>query len=139
MPLFGHKHEDESGDAGSPPAPDSDALLAHFTELPLAGRAAELLAGFSSALQPGDRSSMDQLLEPWLPGMYTADDRPDSWYTLKYVLAEAFQALELARMVFRIDESPHGATINYYAISPDGAAALGRGDVAAVVARRLPD
>ncbi len=69
MPLFGHsKPESEATDeTSSPPvasgSPDSDALLQHFRELPLAQRAAE-------------------------------------------VLAEAFQALELARMVFRIDEAP---------------------------------
>jgi hypothetical protein len=140
MPLFGHRDDDDQpADGGRSGMPDTDALLAHFTQLPLAQRAAGLLASLASQLPQGERSSMDELLSPWLPGQYTADDRPDSWYTLRYVLAEAFQALELARMVFRIDESPHGPTINYYAISSDGAAALNRGDVAAVVARRLPD
>jgi hypothetical protein len=82
---------------------------------------------------------MDKLLIPWLADQYAAADRPDSWYTLKYVLAEAFQALELSRMVFRIDETPRGETTCYYAISSDGRAALGRGDVAEAIKRRLPD
>jgi hypothetical protein len=83
---------------------------------------------------------MDRLFDPWLPyeHQYTAEDHPDSWYALKYVLAEAFQALELARMVFRIDESPRGDFRSYFAITSDGAKALERGDVAEVVERRLP-
>jgi hypothetical protein len=145
MPLFGHsKGEDQAADvsassAASSKSPDFDALLRHFNDLPLAQRAAELLTGISSQLQQGERSAMDRLLSPWLPDQYSDADRPDSWYTLKYVLAEAFQALELARMVFRIDESPRGPTTCYYAISSDGRTALERGDVAEVLARRLPD
>jgi NAD(P)-dependent dehydrogenase (short-subunit alcohol dehydrogenase family) len=108
-------------------------------ELPLPQRAAEVLTGISSQLARGERSAMDRLLSLWLSDQYTDADRPDSWYTLKYVLAEAFQALELSRMVFRIDETPQGGTVCYYAISSDGAAALERGDVAEVVKRRLPD
>ncbi len=140
VPLFGHSKHD--GDGEDPPASapsDFDALLQHFSELPLAQRAAELLTGISPQLANGERSAMDRLLTPWLSDQYSAADRPDSWYALKYVLAEAFQALELARMVFRIDESPQGETSCYYAISSDGKAALERGDVAAVVGRRLPD
>jgi hypothetical protein len=138
MPLFGHsKHEGDDPDRDG--APDYDALLAHFNESPLAQRAAEVLTGISSQLPHGERSAMDRLLSPWLPDPYSAADRPDSWYTLKYVLAEAFQALELSRMVFRIDETPQGDTTCYYAISADGQAALERGDVAEVVKRRLPD
>ncbi len=82
---------------------------------------------------------MDRLFTPWLGDQYTADDRPDTWYALKYVLAEAFQALELGRMLVRIDETPGGQMMSYYAISSGGAAALKQGDVAAVLERRLPD
>lgn len=53
--------------------------------------------------------------------------------------SDTFQALELARLVVRIDESPRGDLMTYYAVSSDGAAALQRGDVAEVVKRRLPD
>ncbi len=140
VPLFGHsKHDADGGDLPGSAPPDFDALLQHLKGLPLAQRAAELLTGISSQLPNGERSAMDRLLTPWLSDQYSAADLPDSWYALKYVLAEAFQALELARMVFRIDESPRGETTCYYAISPDGKAALERGDVAAVVGRRLPD
>jgi hypothetical protein len=138
MPLFGHsKREGEDGAGDN--SPDYDALLAHFNALPLAQRAAQVLAGISSQLPHGERSPMDRLMGAWLPDQYSAADRPDSWYTLKYLLAETFQALELSRMVFRIDETPQGDTTCYYAISSDGQAALQRGDVAEVVKRRLPD
>jgi hypothetical protein len=146
IPLFGHSKQEDEGanESGSPAAasgsPDADALLEHFRELPLAQRAAEVLRGISSELPSGERSAMDRLFNPWLPydDQYTAADRPDSWYSLKYILAEAFQALELARMVFRIDEAPRGHLMSYYAITSDGAEALERGDVAEVVDRRLP-
>jgi hypothetical protein len=145
MPLFGHsRHGDQPTDGDSSPggaskSPDFDALLEHFRELPLAQRAAEVMAGVAAQLPDGERSAMDRLLTPWLSDQYTDADRPDSWYTLKYLLAETFQTLELARMVFRIEETPRGQTTCYYAITSDGKAALGRGDVADVVARRLPD
>jgi hypothetical protein len=138
MPLFGHSKDPDKDEQGAKP-PDSDALLAHFNGLPLPERSAEMLAGISSQLQAGERSAMDRLLIPWLGEQYTADDRPDSWYTLKYLLAETFQALTLARMVFRIDESPRGDMMSYYAVSSDGRAALERGDAAEVIKRRLPD
>ena len=142
VPLFGHgKHESGESGQDSPAAPDSDALLVHLSQLTLAQRAAEVLKGISTEIAPGERSAMDRLFNPWLPysGQYSAEDHPNSWYTLKYLLAETFQALELSRMVFRIDESGGGDLMSYYAISSDGAAALQRGDVAEIVARRLPD
>ncbi len=42
-------------------------------------------------------------------------------------------------MLFRTDAAPNGHMMSYLAISTDGEAALERGDVAGVVARRLPD
>jgi hypothetical protein len=138
MPLFGHSRGEDKDDH-STGSPDFDALLAHFNQLPLPERAAEMLTGISSQLSAGERSAMDRLLTPWLGEQYTAEDRPDSWYTLKYLLAETFQALELSRMVFRIDETPQGDMMSYYAVSSDGRAALERGDVAEVIQRRLPD
>jgi hypothetical protein len=141
MPLFGHsKQKDEATNQAASASPDFDGLLQHFRELPLAQRAAEVLKGISSQLPHGERSAMDRLFDPWLPydGQYTAEDHPDSWYALKYVLAETFQALELARMVFRIDESARGDFMSYFGITSDGAEALERGDVAEVVDRRLP-
>ena len=55
------------------------------------------------------------------------------------ILREAFQALVLGRMVIRQEQTYKGATWVTYVNSPDGRAALERGDVADVVARRLPD
>jgi hypothetical protein len=55
------------------------------------------------------------------------------------MLQEAFQALELARMLIRRESEYQGATEITYALGPDGRSALSRGDVAQVVSRRLPD
>jgi hypothetical protein len=143
MPLFHHSQPegDDGPSAGETPSPDSDALLSHFSGIPLPERAAEILAGVASQIPSGGRSAMDRLFDPWLPydHQYTAEDHPDSWYSLKYLLAETFQALELARLIVRIDESPRGDLMSYYAVSSDGTAALERGDVAEVVKRRVPD
>ena len=87
---------------------------------------------------------MDQLLSPWCPVGTTglaADDpqRPNGWWALRHVLLEAFQALELTRMIVRQEDTTnHWGTVTGYELGSDGKAALGRGDVADVVARRLP-
>jgi hypothetical protein len=89
-----------------------------------------------------DALAMDQLLAPWLPEtdwMALSPQQRTNWSSLALVLREAFQALVLARMVIRQEQSYKGATWVTYVNSPDGRAALGRGDVADVVARRLPD
>lgn len=149
MPLFHHQQSDDpAGDAGETPAaaaqgPDYDAALAHFSALTVPQRAAEVLAGISSMLG-GSGSGMDQLLGLWCPvstSGLAADDppRPDGWWALRHVLLEAFQALELSRLVMRQEDSTnHWGTVTGYELSPDGKAALERGDVADVVARRLP-
>lgn len=70
-----------------------------------------------------------------------ADDppRPDGWWALRRVLLEAFQALEQARMIVRQEDSTdHWGTVTGYELGSDGKAALEGGDVADVVARRLP-
>ena len=59
--------------------------------------------------------------------------------SLALILREAFQALVLTRMVIRQEQTYKGATWVTYVNGPDGLAALDRGDVADVVARRLPD
>jgi hypothetical protein len=54
MPLFGHsKQKDEATNEAAPESPDSDALLEHFRELPLAQRAAEVLKGALFAAPAG--------------------------------------------------------------------------------------
>ncbi len=47
--------------------------------------------------------------------------------------------LVLTRMLVRRETQYRGATDVTYALGPDGRAAQSRGDVAEVVARRLPD
>jgi hypothetical protein len=62
MPLFGHSRSDEDQAADGDNALDFGAVLEHFNKLPLAERAAEVLAGISSELPQGERSAMDKLL-----------------------------------------------------------------------------
>ena len=147
MPIFHHSEPGSpAGDAGRAPAaqgPDYDAILRYLTGLSLPQRAAEVLRGIAANLGTS-RSGMDELLNPWCPVSMTglpADTppRPDGWWALRDVLLEAFQALELARLVVRQEESTnHWGTVTAYRLGSDGKAALERGDVADVVARRLP-
>jgi hypothetical protein len=144
MPLFGHSHEEPDGDSGAsaakPVAVDTDGVLAHLMELPLPQRASEIMPGIASQIPDGAHAEMDRLQGAWLPDQNRDVDHPDSWWTLRSLLPEIFQALELSRLIVRIDEDDNqGGTTNYYKISSDGQAALGRGDVAEIVARRLPD
>jgi hypothetical protein len=149
MPLFRHESPDESATtAGQSPAaaagPDYDAAVQYFRALPLPQRAAELMTGIAPALG-SSRSGMDQLLSPWCPISTTglaADDppRPDGWWALRRLLLEAFQALELARLIIRQEDSTnHWGTVTGYELGPDGRAALDRGNTAEIVARRLPE
>ncbi|HEY1522234.1 MAG TPA: hypothetical protein VGF70_04405 [Solirubrobacteraceae bacterium] len=62
-----------------------------------------------------------------------------SWLALELALQEAFQALVLTRMLIRRESQYKGATDVTYALGPDGRAAQSRGEVAEVVARRLPE
>jgi len=104
-------------------------------------RAAEILEQVTESIEE-DGLAMDQLLARWLPESdWTAlsVEQRTSWLSLQLLLREAFQALVLTRMVIRQEQSYKGATWVTYVNSPDGHAAVGRGDVAAVVARRLPD
>lgn len=145
MPLFKHPGPGDEGE--SPPTvtrgPDYDAAIRYFSGLPLPERAAELLRGIAPGLG-SRRSGMDHLLGVWCPISLTglaADEppRPDGWWALRHILVEAFQALELSRMIMRQEDTDnHVGTVTGYELGPDGRAALERGDVAAIVARRLP-
>jgi hypothetical protein len=142
MPLF-RRSQDDSVDAppGASGADPIGDVLEHFTALSVPQRAAELLEKVAESLDE-DALAMDQLLAPWLPEtdwMALSPQQRTNWSSLALVLREAFQALVLARMVIRQEQSYKGATWVTYVNSPDGRAALGRGDVADVVARRLPD
>jgi hypothetical protein len=147
VPIFHHSEPDSpAGDARQAPTaqgPDYEAALRYFTALSLPQRAAEVLRGIAPNLG-SNYCGMDQLLNPWCPVSMTglaadAPPRPDGWWALRPVLLEAFQALELARLVVRQEDSTnHWGTQTGYYLASDGRAALERGDVADVVARRLP-
>jgi hypothetical protein len=115
--------------------------LEHITALSVPQRAAEILQEVTASLDE-DASAMDQLLAPWLPEsdwMALSPQQRHDWLSLAVILREAFQALVLTRMLVRQEQTYKGATWVTYVNSPDGRAALGRSDVADVVARRLPD
>ncbi len=131
----------KSADDGSDPAADPSAAdLARFSAMQLPERAAAVLAGIRPALE-ADVNFQDKtqrkLLEVWVPeppGRW-----PDSLMPLWQLLAEAFAALEQARLVVGADAGrDSGGPVTFYWLSEDGHAALESGDVAAVVTRRLP-
>jgi hypothetical protein len=135
--LFRHSRDQDpaaSSDGATPAAPDLGASVQHFRELTVPQRAAEVLAGIEP---PGVRGRrMADVLSRWVPDL---EDPPDDWFELQRLLLEAFQALELSRLVMRYEPfSNKWETDNRYVISPDGLTALERGDVAEVVTRRLP-
>lgn len=158
MPLFG-RSESTSGEAdleGSGSTAGEDPIgpaLERFAGLPLAERAAEVLAVVAPAIAAAwdavdwngwelpKGTDMNHLLEPLIPPFkaknLSAENRMNL-ARLRVTLAEAFQALVLARLLIRQDPSGSINSEAAYANSPDGLEALERGDVAAVVARRLP-
>jgi hypothetical protein len=158
MSLFGRGERtgDEPGPeaAGSPgDGAEIGLALDRLAALPVAERAAEVLAVVAPAITAAwdavdwngwelpKGSGMNRLLEPLIPQFrsknLSAEDRRNL-ALLRVTLAEAFQALVLTRMLIRQDPSGNLYSEAAYANSADGLEALGRGDVAAVVARRLP-
>ena len=142
MPLF-HRSEDDPGSdsTGTSGTDRVSTTLARFSALSLPQRAAELLATVTSSLEE-DALAMDQALAPLLPDsdwMALSPQQRTDWTSLALILREAFQVLVLTRLLIRQEQSYKGATWVTYINSPDGRAALGRQDVADVVARRLPD
>ncbi len=93
--------------------------------------------------QVDDYPGMPALLGSLLPDdadwMNWSPQQRAAWLSLELALQEAFQALVLARMLIRRENQYKGATDVTYALGPDGRAAQSRGDVAEVVARRLPE
>jgi hypothetical protein len=129
------------------------AAFEHLVSMPLHERAAVVLAEAAPAINAAwdavdwsgimgpSRTNMNDLLEPLVPQVLYKDLSPEQrrkLASLRVVLAEAFQALVLARMLIRQDPSGNLYSEARYTNSPDGLAALERGDVAEVVARRLP-
>jgi hypothetical protein len=158
MPLFGRS--DKSGndagveESGSTAGGHAIGLaLERFAALPVAERAAEVFAVIGPAITAAwdavdwggwelpKGTSMERLLEPLIPQFRSKELSPEdrkNLALLRVTLAEAFQALVLARMLIRQDPSGSLYSEGSYANSSDGLEALERGDVAAVVARRLP-
>ncbi len=148
MGLF-HQSDEGSDLTGARPAAPSaaaDQVAAAFdriSEQPLSERAAELLNTIAPAIRQADESlGMRVLLAPWLPDsgwMNWSPEQRATWFSLELVLQEAFQVLVLTRMLIRRESEYRGATSVTYVLGPDGRAAQSRGDVAEIVARRLPD
>jgi hypothetical protein len=132
----------------------SDALE-RYRAMPVPERAAEVMATIAPALAesfdkatwkqgmgPGDTDGRS-LLALLIPSARRPDKlSPEQWramYELKVTLAEALNALVIARLLINWDVYVSGGSDIKYAVSLDGLAALERSDVAEVVARRLPD
>ena len=148
MGLFYRSDEgsDITGTAPATPSAVADQVAATFDRIsaqPLSERAAELLNTIAPAIQQADDYlGMRALLAPWLPDsdwMSWSPEQRATWFSLELVLLEAFQVLVLTRMLIRRESDYRGATGVTYALGPHGRAAQTRGDVAEVVARRLPD
>jgi hypothetical protein len=129
--------------------------LDRYRAMPVPERAAEVMAAFAPALAerfeaatwkqgmvPRDTTGA-LLLELLIPSARRPDKlSPEQWramYELRVTLAEAVNALVAARLLIDWDAGGSGGSLIKYAVSPDGRAAVDRGDVAEVVARRLPD
>ncbi len=148
MGLF-HESDEGSDLTGARPAAPSAAAdqvataFDRISEQPLSERAAELLNTIAPAIQQADEHlGMRVLLGPWLPDsgwMNWSPEQRATWFALELVLQEAFQVLVLTRMLIRRESEYRGATSVTYVLGPDGRAAQSRGDVAEIVARRLPD
>ena len=137
-----------------PPTVWSDALE-RYRAMPVPERAAAVMATIAPALaQSFDKATWKQgigpadtegrsLLALLIPSARRPDKlSPEQWramHELEVTLAEALNALVIARLLINWDAYISGGSVIKYAVSPDGLAALGRGDVAEVVARRLPD
>jgi hypothetical protein len=120
--------------------PEFVAAIEHFSALTLADRAVELLG----KLAEENDVTMEDVLGKWLPEFAETHGWPSEqrkrYFSFELLLSEAFQALVLSRMAIRMEHRPlHDATKVTYAASPDGRAALERGDAAAVIARRVLD
>jgi hypothetical protein len=129
--------------------------LERYRAMPVPERASEVLARVASALADsldkatwkqgiGPRGTEgDSLLALLIPSARRPDKlSPEQWrsmHELRVTLAEALNALVIARLLINWDAGSSGGSVIKYAVSPDGLAALERGDVAEVVARRLPD
>jgi len=146
-PMFNRsKDKPGDGDTGGAPAADLwqqiEATLTEVRALSLVQRATWLLSNISTNVQASDqRAQMSSLLAKWVPdfGMDYTPDQWDEWHDLQLLLQEAFQVLVLTRLLVRREGADRFGTVVGYTLSADGAAALGAGNAAEVITRRLPD
>jgi hypothetical protein len=137
------------------PATVWDDARDRYRAMPLPERAADVMATIAPALAesfhaatwkqgigPRDTEG-DSLVALLIPSARRPDKlSPEQWrarHELHVTLAEALNALVIARLLINWDAGSSGGSVIKYAVSPDGLAAVERGDVAEVVARRLPD
>jgi hypothetical protein len=137
------------------PATVWDDARDRYRAMPLPERAADVMATIAPALAESfDKATWKQGIGPrgtegdslvalLIPSARRPDKlSPEQWrakHELHVTLAEALNALVIARLLIHWDAGSSGGSVIKYAVSPDGLAAVERGDVAEVVARRLPD
>jgi hypothetical protein len=136
--------------------PDSGAVwaeaLERYSAMSVPQRAAEVLATAApSIIDAWDRANwtvgtprrttQEDLLAPLIApeGKRVTAEQCRTRARLSACLAEAFHAIVLARLLVPREISGTYDTFVTYVNSADGLGALQRGDVAEVVARRLPD
>ena len=146
MPLFGRGGDEVKQAGGADPGAALTDALERYRAMPVPERAALVLATVAPAIaEHWDAARVDprQLMEPTLvkpliPQTGVHKETPEQYRArlvdLPVILAEAFNALVLARLLVPYDTAGAGSQI-LYSVSPDGLAALERGDVAEVVAR----
>ena len=150
MPLRRGARDEAEQAAGPDPGAAWTEALERYRSMSVPERAAEVLATVAPALaEYWDSAELDPrqrlhatnhqaLLEHMLPATRVGRVPYRTTAELGVTLAEAFNALVLARLLIPYDYFVGGSQV-LYSISADGLAALERGDVAEVVARRLPD
>jgi hypothetical protein len=88
--------------------------------------------------RPSAGAAWADALERYVAMSVPSPEQHRTLHDLQVTLSEAFQALVLARLLIPYIYQGGGVGGTLYAVSGDGRAALERGDVAEVVARRLP-
>ena len=151
MPLFGRGGDEvKQADGADPGAALTDALE-RYRAMPVPERAALVLA----TVAPAIAESLEQYgwngvghpkaSEGYLTGLFYPNvgirydrlsaEQHHARHDFEVTLSEAFHALVLARLLIPYY---YQHDVPLYSVSPEGLAALERGDVAEVVARRLP-
>jgi hypothetical protein len=104
-------------------------MLDHLTPLTVPQRAAELHASVFASLV-ADALAMDQALARWLPETdweARSEQQRRDWLALALILREAFQALVLARLLIRQEQTYKGATGSRTSTAPTATPRWGGG------------